>query len=284
VSAQDTPARARAMLGKVAVVTGAGQGLGRAIAQAMADEGARVVVCDIHAGQMDATCQQIHASGGEALAWRCDVSDRAAVDAMFEEVGRRFGRVDVLVNNAGLVPSTQAEEELRKRHYAYRTTPMPRQSLRVTSSLSDEDWHKWWGVNVHGVFYCTRAALRFMERQAAGRIINVASVAGLGAGSMHSPGYSATKAAVISLTRTTAFDVAGANILVNAIAPGGVNTPPMLAYLEGATEEQRASLFQLVPLGRFAEAEQYAKLAVYLAGEDHYFVGQVLSPNGGYVI
>lgn len=107
---------------------------------------------------------------------------------------------------------------------------------------------------------------------------------GFGAGSMHSPGYSATKAGVISLTKTTAFDVAGANIYVNAIACGGVNTPPMLAYLEGATPEQRANLFQLVPLGRFADAEQYARLAVFLASDDHYFVGQVLSPNGGYVI
>jgi 3-oxoacyl-[acyl-carrier protein] reductase len=102
---------------------------------------------------------------------------------------------------------------------------------------------------MHGVFYCTRAALRFMEPQRSGRIVNIASIAGLGAGSMHSPGYSATKAGVISLTRTTAFDVAGANIFVNAIACGGVNTPPMQAFLDGSTAEQRASLFQLVPLG-----------------------------------
>jgi 3-oxoacyl-[acyl-carrier protein] reductase len=274
----------KSLHGKVAVITGAGQGLGRAIAQALADEGAHVVVCDIHQANMEETCRQLAGRGGEVLALRCDVSDRRAVDAMFDDIGRRLGTVDILVNNAGLVPSTPAEEELRKKHYAYRTTPMPRQSLGITTSLTDEDWHKWWGVNVHGVFYCTRAALRFMERQRSGKIINVASIAGLGAGSMHSPGYSATKAAVISLTKTTAFDVAGANIMVNAIAPGGVNTPPMLAYLEGATEAERANLFQLVPLGRFAEAEQYAKLVVYLAGDDHYFVGQVLSPNGGYVI
>lgn len=270
--------------GQVAVVTGGGQGLGRAIVQALADAGARLVVCDINPATLEETRRSLEASGTEVLAVRCDVSDAAAVDAMFEQAGQRFGRVDILVNNAGLVPSTPAEEALRKAHYAYRTTPMPRQSLGVTSSLSDADWHKWWGVNVHGVFYCTRAALRFMEPQRAGRIVNIASVAGLGAGSMHSPGYSATKAAVISLTQTTAFDVAGANIQVNAIACGGVNTPPMLAYLEGATAEQRANLFQLVPLGRFAEAEQYARLALYLAGQDHYFVGQVLSPNGGYVI
>ena len=274
----------KTLQGKVALVTGAGQGLGRAIAQACSDAGASVVVCDIHEANMEATCRLIRESGGEALAWRCDVTDSAAVDAMFEAVHQRFGHIDVLVNNAGLVPSTPAEEDLRKKHYAYRSTPMARQSLGVTSSLSDEDWLKWWAVNVHGVFYCTRAAVRCMERQPGGRIVNIASSSGLGATSMHSPGYSASKAAVISLTKTTAFDVAGANILINAIAPGGVNTPPMLAYLEGATEEQRANLFQLVPMGRFAEAEQYARLVVYLAGDDHYFVGQVLSPNGGLII
>jgi 3-oxoacyl-[acyl-carrier protein] reductase len=275
---------ASGVTGKVAVVTGGGQGLGRAIAQALSEAGARLVVCDVNVETLERARRELEASDTEVLAVRCDVSDRAAVDAMFEAAAARFGTVDILVNNAGLVPSTPAEEAGRKKHYAYRSTPQPRQSLGVTTSLSDDDWHKWWGVNVHGVFYCTRAALRFMERQRSGRIVNIASVAGLGAGSMHSPGYSATKAAVISLTRTVAFDVAGANILVNAIACGGVNTPPMLAYLEGASDEERASLFQLVPLGRFADAEQYARLAVYLASEDHYFVGQVLSPNGGYVI
>jgi 3-oxoacyl-[acyl-carrier protein] reductase len=274
----------RKLQGKVALVTGSGRGLGLAIAQAMADEGARLVICDINTDALEAARRDLSGRGAEVLALRCDVSDSAAVDAMFAQAGEHFETVDILVNNAGLVPSTPAEEDLRKKHYAYRTTPMPRQSLGITSALSDADWHKWWGVNMHGVFYCTRAALRFMEPQRSGKIVNIASVAGLGAGSMHSPGYSATKAGVISLTKTTAFDVAGANIYVNAIACGGVNTPPMLAYLDGATEEQRANLFQLVPLGRFADAEQYARLAVYLASDDHYFIGQILSPNGGYVI
>lgn len=276
--------RGHGIAGKVAVVTGGGQGLGRAIAHALAGEGARLVVCDVNPDTLEDARRALEAEGAQVLAVRCDVSDRPAVDSMFEQAGQRFGTVDILVNNAGLVPSTPAEEDLRKKHYAYRTTPMPRQSLGVTTSLTDDDWHKWWGVNVHGVFYCTRAALRYMERQRSGRVVNIASVAGLGAGSMHSPGYSATKAAVVSMTRTIAFDVAGAGIQVNAIACGGVNTPPMLAYLEGATEEQRANLFQLVPLGRFADADQYARLVVYLAGDDHCFVGQVLSPNGGYVI
>jgi 3-oxoacyl-[acyl-carrier protein] reductase len=134
------------------------------------------------------------------------------------------------------------------------------------------------------VFYCTRAALRIMEPRRSGRIVNIASVAGLGAASMHSPGYSATKAGVISLTKTTAYDVAGANILVNAIACGGVLTPPFEAYLAAATQTQRDSLFQMVPLGRLGRPEEYASLAVYLASDEHYLVGQVISPNGGLVI
>jgi 3-oxoacyl-[acyl-carrier protein] reductase len=150
--------------------------------------------------------------------------------------------------------------------------------------LSDKDWLKWWDVNMHGVFWCTRAALRLMEPRRWGRIVNIASIAGLGAASMHSPGYSATKAGVISLTRTTAYDVAGANIYVNAIACGGVMTPPFKAYLDTATEAQRNSLWQMLPLGRLGEPEEYANVAVFLAAQDHYLVGQVLSPNGGIVI
>ena len=270
--------------GKTALITGGGRGLGLAIAEAMAHEGARLVICDIDASTLEESRQSLSGIGAEVLALRCDVSDSAAVDAMFAQAGQHFGTIDILVNNAGRMPTSPAEEDLRKKHYAYRTTPVPRQSLGITSSLTDEDWLKWWGINMHAVFYCTRAALRFMEPQRSGKIINIASVAGMGAGSMHSPGYSATKAGVISLTKTTAFDVAGANIYVNAIACGGVLTPPMQAYLDGATEEQRGNLFQLVPLGRFAEPKQYASLAVYLASDEHYFVGQVLSPNGGYVI
>ena len=161
---------------------------------------------------------------------------------------------------------------------------MPRQSLGIVSSLSDDDGLKWWAVNMLGVFFCTRAALRFMEPQRSGKIINIASIAGLGTGSTHSPGYSATKAGVISLTKTTALDVAGANIYVNAIACGGVLTPPAQAYLDNATEGQKNSLFQMMPLGRICRPEEYASLAVYLASDEHYIVGQVISPNGGLVI
>lgn len=272
------------LAGRVAVVTGAGRGLGGTIACAFAREGARLVICDVDTDALADSRSRIEALGAECLAAICDVSDSAAVDRLFAQAGERFGTVDVLVNNAARIPTTLAETQRRNRHYAYATTPVPRQSLGIVSSLSDDDWLKWWGVNMHGVFWCTRAALRFMEPQRSGQIVNIASVAGLGAGSMHSPGYSAAKAGVISLTQTTAYDVAGANVFVNAIACGGVMTPPFRDYLANASDTERNSLFQMMPLGRLGEPEEYANVALFLAAGGHYQVGQVISPNGGYVI
>ncbi|MFM6991794.1 MAG: SDR family NAD(P)-dependent oxidoreductase [Rhodoferax sp.] len=274
----------RSLQGKVVLVTGAGLGLGGTIAQAMAKQGASLVICDVDMAALQATTSAVTALGAECLALECDVSDSGAVDRLFVQAAERFGTVDVLVNNAARIPNSPAETERRNRHYAYMTTPVPRQALGIVASLSDEDWLKWWGVNMHGVFYCTRAALRLMQPKKSGRIINIASVAGLGAASMHSPGYSAAKAGVISLTQTTALDVAGANIYVNAIACGGVLTPPFAAYLASASEAQQNSLYQMVPAGRLGRPEEYANVAVFLAAQDHYLVGQVISPNGGVVM
>ena len=272
------------LAGKVALVTGAGAGLGGTIAAAMAAEGAKLVICDIVPDALGATQSRLAALGAESLAMHCDVSDSAAVDALFVAAAERFGTVDILVNNAARVPNSPAEEARRNLHYQYVTTSMPRQALGIVESLSDDDWLKWWGVNMHGVFYCTRAALRLMTPQRSGKIVNIASIAGLGIGSAHSPGYSASKAGVISLTRTTALDVAGANIYVNAIACGGVLTPPFEDHLARASDEQRNRLFQMVPLGRIGRPEEYASLVVYLASDEHYLVGQVISPNGGIAI
>ena len=272
------------LAGKTAWITGAGRGLGGAVAQTFAREGAQLVLCDIDADALAETAAAVQAEGAVCLARLCDVSDRAAVDQLAADAVARFGALDVLVNNAARIPASAEEAQRRNRHYAHATTPQPRQSLGIVSGLSDDDWLKWWDVNVHGVFYCTRAALRVMEPRRSGRIINIASIAGLGAASMHSPGYSASKAAVISLTQTTAYDVAGANVFVNAIACGGVLTPPMQAFLDGATPAQRAALMQLIPAGRLGSPAEYASLAVYLAGDTHYLTGQVISPNGGAVI
>ena len=269
---------------KVALVTGGGQGLGKSIALAMAKEGASVVICDINTETLAETTKEIEGLGRPSLGLRCDVSSSESVQQIFSAIRDRFGTLHILVNNAALNPTSPGDEDRRNRLYAYQTAPMARQSLGIVTSMTDNDWLRFWGVNVNGVFYCTREALRLMEPQRYGKIINIASIAGISAASAHQPGYAASKAAVVSFTKTCALDVAGANIYVNAIACGGVLTPPFEAYLAKATEEQKRNLYQLIPLGRLGMPEEYASLAVYLASDEHYLVGQIISPNGGAVI
>jgi 3-oxoacyl-[acyl-carrier protein] reductase len=271
---------------RIALVTGVGaqQGLGKAIADCFAAEGARLAIADIDEQAVMARAAELRARGVDCVGIRCDVSSVDSVRRMFEKVLERFGTLDILVNNAARVPVSPADTERRNRFYRYQTTPVPRQSLGITSSLTDDDWLRWWGVNVHGVFWCIREALRIMEPKRYGRIVNIASVSGISKESAHSPGYSATKAAVVSLTRTVAADVAGANIFVNAIAPGGVRTDQFDAYLESVGPDAVNALYQLVPAGRLGEGREYGALAVHLASDETYCVGQVISPNGGLVI
>lgn len=268
---------------KVVLVTGVGPGLGRACAEAFAKAGAKLVICDVNQEALAQACEAVTGYGAECLALRCDVSSSAEVGAMFEQIKARFGTLHVLVNNAALTPNRPVDTERRNAFYRYISTPEPRRSLGFTSAISDEEWHRYWGVNVHGVFYCTREALKLMEPQREGRIVNIASIAGLSTKSVHSPHYCATKGAVIAFTKSVAYEVAGANIFVNAMAPGGVATPAFNAYLDEVGEQARNRLWQGCPLGRFGTVEEYASTVLYLAGE-HYLVGQVVSPNGGSVI
>lgn len=268
---------------KVVLVTGAAGQLGHAITQAFARAGARVVATDLHAPRLQALASELEQMGAEHLCRVCDVSNSSDVAALFDAVRDKFGALQVLVNNAAIVPERPEDAARRARHYAYLTTPVPRQSLQFTSQMSDEEWHRYWGVNVHGVFYCTREALRMMEPQREGRIINVASTSGISALSAHSPHYSASKGAVIAFTKSVAAEVAGANIFVNAMAPGGVETQALKDYLGAMTEEQRHQLWQIVPAGRLGRLQEYADTVLFLAGP-HYLVGQVISPNGGLVI
>lgn len=268
----------------VAVVTGAGPGLGGALALGLARAGARLVICDIDPARLTDTERQIRDCGAEVLSLRCDVSQSREVDALFEQAAGHFGTVHVLVNNAAVIPASPVDEARRRAHYAYITTPEPRRSLGFTSAMSDADWHRFWDVNVHGVFYCTRAALRLMEPQRYGRIINIASVAGISDMSVHSPHYSASKGAVVAFTRAVAAEVAGANIFVNAIAPGGVHTPDFQRYLDSLDETARQRLWQMIPAGRLGTPEEYAATVTHLACGAHYLVGQTISPNGGCVI
>ncbi|MDW3684290.1 SDR family NAD(P)-dependent oxidoreductase [Cupriavidus sp. CV2] len=269
--------------GRVALVTGAGRGMGGAIAIDLAMAGAHVVICDIDMHALEQTRVAVEAAGAQCLALRCDVSSSNEVGNMFAAAVERFGTLHILVNNAALVPNRPIDTERRNKHYAYITSPVPRQSLSFTSNMSDEDWHRYWDVNVHGVFYCTREALKLMEPQRDGKIINIASIAGISAMSAHSPNYCASKGAVVAFTKSVAAEVAGANIFVNAMAPGGVATPEFTEYFETAGEEKRNQFWQVVPAGRLGTMQEYASTVTYLAG-DHYLVGQVISPNGGVVI
>ncbi|WP_349607085.1 MULTISPECIES: SDR family NAD(P)-dependent oxidoreductase [Cupriavidus] len=269
--------------GRVALVTGAGRGLGGAIARHLGTAGAKVVICDVDMPALEDTRAAVEATGAECLALRCDISSSSEVADMFARIVERFGTLHVLVNNAARAPTTAADEVRRNKHYAYITTPVPRQSLGFTSNLTDEEWLRYWDVNVHGMFYCTRQALRLMEAQRYGRVINLASIAGYSTMSAHSPHYCATKGAVIAFTKSVAAEVAGANILVNALAPGGVATPFFEQYLDSIGEEAKRRFWQVIPAGRFGTMDEYASIATFLAG-DHYFVGQVISPNGGAVI
>jgi len=269
---------------KVALITGAGGGLGRAIAKAMAAEGAKLVLCDINEKTLQETEGELTKAGTDTLGIKCDISSSADVIKMFDAIKQRFGTLHILVNNAAIVPGDAAGLERNARYMALMTTPIPRQSLCVTSQMSDEEWHRFWGVNVHGTFYCTRESLKLMEPQKDGKIINIASVSGTSSAAAHSPHYSASKGAVVAFTKSVGYEVAGANIYVNCIAPGAILTPDAEAYFDHAPPEALNSFFQIIPAGRIGRPEEYASLAVYLASDGHYLYGQILSPNGGVVI
>lgn len=266
---------------RVALITGGAGGLGKAIALRMAAEGACVVICDINEAALEATRAEIESHGAQCLALRCDVSSSSEVDAMFAQIDVRFGTLHVLVNNAALVPDKPQDEERRKRHYALATQPVARQSLEITRHMDDAEWKRFWAVNVDGVFYCTRAALNRMEPQRYGKIINIASIAGICAMSAHSPHYSASKGAVIAFTRSVAYEVAGANVQVNAICPGGVRTPAFEQFLAQQSPEQLKVLNQILPLGRVGEAQEYAALVLHLASDECYLVGSIINASGG---
>ena len=263
---------------RIALVTGAGGGLGQGIALAFVREGAKVVVNDISEAGIDDTLGKIADLGGEGLGVRADVSSSREVREMFARVVERFGTLDVLVNNAAKVDTSEEGTRARLEHYRNRTTPGPVRSLGRTRNMTDEEWQSFIDVDLTSVFYCTREALGIMEDKGYGKIINIASIAGLSASTSSAPHYSAAKGGVIALTRSVAAEVIGAGVIVNCIAPGGVATPPW----ERAPKAAKDMVLQLIPARRMGTVEEYASLAVYLAcDESNYIVGQVISPNGG---
>lgn len=266
--------------GKIALVTGAGSGLGKGIALAFIREGAKVAVNDISQDGIEETLQEMTKLGGEGLGVKADISSSRDVKAMFSKIIERFGTLDILVNNAAKIDTSEKGMQARVDFYKMMTSPIPMRSLGRTRSMTDAEWQSFIDVNLTGVFYCTREALNIMEDKGYGQIINIASIAGLTGKSAFTPHYSAAKGGVIAFTRSVAMEVIGAGIHVNCIAPGGVDTPPW----QKAPQAAREMVLQMIPARRMGSVEEYASLAVYLAAdESNYIVGQVISPNGGVI-
>jgi 3-oxoacyl-[acyl-carrier protein] reductase len=241
---------------KVALVTGASRGIGRAIALALAGEGAKVVVNYARSSEAaEEVVTEISTRGGEAIALRADVSQEQEVDSLIKSTLAKFARIDVLVNNAGIT----------------------RDSLLMRMKL--EDWQAVIALNLTGVFLCTRAVTKPMLKQRSGRIINITSVAG----QMGNPGqanYSAAKAGVIGFTKTTAKELASRGITVNAVAPGFIVTD-MTSELKS-----REEIIKMIPLARFGQPEDIAGMVRFLAADPAagYITGQVFNVDGGMVI
>src|SRR5262249_36437592 len=235
--------------GRVALVTGAGSGIGRAIAQLFAEEGARVIVNDVSLDTAKVTSDSLGVCAAACRAIRADVADSGQVKAMFAEVERDFATLDVLVNNAGIAGTDAGEQaKLRAKGAARMQEMMSGQAIQthwdVTQEMTDEAWMRMLAVHLNGTFFCTREALKLMSRRNRGAIVNLSSVAAWGLETV--PHYSAAKGGILAFTRAVAREVGSRGIRVNAICPGYIDTP-MTASISPLL---RAALTARTPLNR----------------------------------
>jgi 3-oxoacyl-[acyl-carrier protein] reductase len=237
---------------KVALVTGSGRGIGKAIAVRLANAGATVVINDV-ADAAEETSKEIIAGGKQSIFVKGNVSSSVEVNQMVEKIAAAYGKIDILVNNAGIT-----RDQLAMR-------------------MSDEDWDAVLNINLKGVFYCTRAVLKYMTKQRWGRIINISSISGI----IGNPGqinYCAAKAGVIGITRAIAKEMASRQITVNAIAPGFIETDMTQKIPDKIKEE----CMRRIPQGCFGTPQDIAETVVFFASnEAKYITGQVLCVDGG---
>jgi NAD(P)-dependent dehydrogenase (short-subunit alcohol dehydrogenase family) len=242
---------------RTAIVTGAGQGIGRALAIGFAREGARVVIADINQETAFAVRNEIHAAGGTGFAMRTDVSLEASVQAMVENSLKEFGKIDILVNNAGIYPVSSVEE------------------------MPEEEWDRVIGTNLIGAFLCSRAvASKFLE-QGSGRIISITSGRAF-QGAKNAAHYASSKAGIIGFSKALALELAPRQVTVNVICPGITDTAQPRGH---QTEEQIYAQAQKIPLGRIGQPEDLVGTAVFLASDAAAFItGQTLIVNGGSIM
>ena len=248
--------------GKVAIVTGAGRGIGQQIAKKLAEQGAKVAVVDLKAEWCEETVGLVKAAGSEAIGLGCNVAESADVDATVKAVIAKFGTVDIMVNNAGITKDG------------------------LLMRMSDDDWDAVLNVNLKGTFLFTRAVARPMMKnkaadgtQAGGSIINIASVVGI-MGNAGQANYTASKGGVIALTKTTAKELGSRNVRCNAVAPGFIQSK----MTDVLPEDVKKAYMDTIPLKRFGTAEDIAKCVAFLAGPDAaYLTGQIVSVNGGMI-
>lgn len=237
--------------GQIALVTGSARGIGRAIAQAFAKEGAVAVVADVDLEQAKEASAEIARTGAKSMAVKLDVSKSGEVIKAFEDIIKEFGRLDILVNNAGIT----------------------RDSLLLR--MKEEDWDSVMEVNLKGAFLCSKEAVKLMTKQRYGRIVNIASIVAF-TGNPGQANYSASKAGIVGITKTVAKEYASRGITSNAVAPGFITTAMTDAIPENIKEEMKKT----IPMGRFGTIDDVADAVVFLASQP-YITGQVIHVNGG---